>query len=472
MNTMTFTAWVKGSSTSSGQRIFDFGNGEDEYLYLTPTNGSAMRFEIKKDDEIQGLNATTTLGTGTWKHVAVTIGTDKVKIYINGTEYASDTNISLRPSDIAPTICMLGRSQSDGGSRFKGLMSDIRLYNYELTGSEIQALANITSNTGGYDVTAERIPNIADNVSNWATTGGKWDTWTSTTEDANNLTSPYVRTTGTGTSTLTKALTYMPEGTYKLDANCYAFYDSYRSRNYQQLFLNTKTLTLNSARNRTATLRTLTADVTSNNTLEFGIRTTSASCATNIAMDNVKLVFQGSSAEYIEGIELITYNRTANAEELVNKRMNAGIRNALRTALNNISTPLNNYTAKIASGTATPNDVDPWIAAMDALLTTDAENKSSLFNVWKSTTGVTFDFSEGTVNITLSDGTSISPAFTNNKGWISIPEDIEMCWLKQGSNYNLYYPVFVTERETVEAAGKSLATDSIDLVSSKFLLVR
>lgn len=373
MNTMTFTAWVKGSSTSSGQRIFDFGNGEDEYLYLTPTNGSAMRFEIKKDGVTEGLNATTTLGTGTWKHVAVTIGTDKVKIYINGAENASTTNISLRPSDIAPTICMLGRSQSDGGSRFKGLMSDIRLYNYELSASEIQTLAGITSNTGGYDVTAERIPNIADNVNNWTMTG-KWATWSSTTEDANNLTSPYVRTTAAGASTLTKTLTYMPEGTYKLDANCYAYYSSIISRNNQQLFLNTKTLTLNSARNRTATLRTLTADVTSNNTLEFGIRTTSSSSATNIAMDNVKLVFQGSSAEYIEGIELITYNRTANAEELVNKRMNAGIRNALRTALNNISTPLNNYTAKIASGTATPKDVTPWIAAMDALSTTAAEN--------------------------------------------------------------------------------------------------
>jgi hypothetical protein len=86
-------------------------------------------------------------------------------------------------------------------------------------------------------------------------------------------------------------------------------------------------------------------------------------------------------------------------------------------------------------------------------------------------TGVTFDFSEGTVAITVGDVIS-TPLFTNHNGWISIPEDIEMCWLKQGSNYNLYYPVFVTERETVEAAGKSLATDSIDLVSSKFLLVR
>ena len=120
----------------------------------------------------------------------------------------------------------------------------------------------------------------------------------------------------------------------------------------------------------------------------------------------------------------------------------------------------------------TKKDGKAVCAVASEILTTDAENKSSLFNVWKSTTGVTFDFSEGTVNITLSDGTSISPAFTNNKGWISIPEDIEMCWLKQGSNYNLYYPVFVTERETVEAAGRSLATDSIDLVSNKFLLVR
>ena len=105
------------------------------------------------------------------------------------------------------------------------------------------------------------------------------------------------------------------------------------------------------------------------------------------------------------------------------------------------------------------------------ILTTDSENKSSLFNVWKSTTGVTFEFSKGSVIISDKSAV-INLNFENNSGWISIPEDIEMCWLKQGSNYNLYYPVFVTERETVEAAGRSLAIDSIDLVSSKFLLVR
>ena len=119
----------------------------------------------------------------------------------------------------------------------------------------------------------------------------------------------------------------------------------------------------------------------------------------------------------------------------------------------------------------TKKDGKDVCAVASEILTTDSENKSSLFNVWKSTTGVTFEFSEGSVIISDKSAV-INLNFENNSGWISIPEDIEMCWLKQGSNYNLYYPVFVTERETVEAAGRALTTDSIDLVSSKFLLVR
>ena len=134
-------------------------------------------------------------------------------------------------------------------------------------------------------------------------------------------------------------------------------------------------------------------------------------------------------------------------------------------------------TGKFTAGTVssymfdTKKDGKDVCAVASEILTTDAENKSSLFNVWKSTTGVTFEFTPDTVIIS-DNSVDTKLNISLKDGWISIPEDIEMCWLKQDSNYNLYYPVFVTERETVEAAGKSLATDSIDLVSSKFLLVR
>lgn len=379
MQEMTFTAWVNGSSTTAWQRIFDFGNGEDEYLFLTPTNGSAMRFEIKKDGVIQGLNATTTLGTGTWKHIAVTIGADKVTIYINGTENASSTDITLRPSDIAPAMNYLGRSQFDDDPAFKGMMSDVRIYNYALTATEVKSISSETVSTDGYDITAERIPNIADNVDNWDTHTGKWTTWSSSTEDTNNLTSPYVRTSGTGVSDLTKTLTYMPEGQYKLTANVYAYYNSYISnRKEQQLFFNSQTLTINSARNRTATLREISGSVAADNKLEFGLKITSSSSATNTAMDNVKLVYQGTKAEYIEGIEAINYKMTNEAKSLVGKLMNASVANNLNAVVGAADNALSSYTSKIASGTVAPADVNQWVAAMENVAAAVTAAKNSI----------------------------------------------------------------------------------------------
>ena len=376
MQQMTFAAWVKGGSTTAWQRIFDFGNGESEYLFLTPTNGSKMRFEIKKDGVTQGLNATTTLGTGTWKHVAVTIGADEVAIYIDGVKNASTTDITLRPSDVAPAISYLGRSQFVADPAFSGMMSDVRLYNYALSADEVKELSSEIVSVSGVDITAERIPNIADNVSNWTYTGS-WTTWSSTTEDATNLTSPYVRTSKTGASTLTKTLTYLPEGEYKLSANAYAYY-SYGTRSAQQLYINNQTLTISSARNRTATLRSLTGSVSSNYTMEFGIKTTSTSTATNIAMDNVTLVYQGTTIEYIEGIENITYEMTSEASSLTGKLMNATTKQALLDVLGGVEATLVNFTSKIASGTSTKADADAWIAAMEAVKSAVSAAKLSI----------------------------------------------------------------------------------------------
>ena len=375
MKEMTFTAWVKGSSTTAWQRIFDFGNGEGEYLFLTPTNGSAMRFEIKKDGVTQGLNATTTLGTGTWKHVAVTIGASEVAIYIDGVKNASTTSITLRPSDIAPTISYLGRSQFVADPAFSGMMSDVRLYNYALSADEVKNISSEIVSVNGVDITAERIPNIADNVNNWTFTGS-WATWSSTTEDAANLTSPYVRTSKAGGSKLSKTLAYLPEGEYKLSANIYAY--SYNTRNSQQLYLNDQTLTINSARNRTATLRSVTGSVASDYTMEFGISTTSTSTATNIAMDNVSLVYQGTVAEYIEGIETITYEMTSEASSLTGKVMNTNTKQALLDVLSGVESTLVNFTSKIASGTSSKADADAWIAAMAAVESAVANAKTSI----------------------------------------------------------------------------------------------
>ncbi len=108
------------------------------------------------------------------------------------------------------------------------------------------------------------------------------------------------------------------------------------------------------------------------------------------------------------------------------------------------------------------------------ILTTSSENKSSLMIEWVSASGECFNFmADGTVVYTDINGETVCPAFTNNDGWILIAESIPLLWAKQGEAYNLYYPIYETERTTVDAEGRmAVATDSIDLVSNRFLLVR
>jgi len=386
MPEMTFAAWVKGSSTTAWQRIFDFGNGEDEYLFLTPTNGSAMRFEIKKGGVTQSLNANTTLGTGTWKHVAVTIGANEVAIYINGAKNASTTSITLRPSDVAPAMNYLGRSQFDADPAFKGLMSDVRLYNYALSADEVKNISSEIVSVDGLDITAERIPNIADDVNNW-TVSGEWTTWTSTA-DGSGLSSPYVRIGTDGTSQISKTLNYLPEGIYTLSASCMSYYyyagaifgigAGEKDVTGVTFFANDQSITVNTKSNKAAKTLSTTASLTDvSNTLDFGIDANSTN-ATILAMDNVTLVYQGTAAEYIEGIEAITYKMTSEASSLTGKLMSAATKQALLDALGEVEATLVNFTSKIASGTSAKTDADAWIAAMAAVESAVANAKTSI----------------------------------------------------------------------------------------------
>jgi hypothetical protein len=107
---LTIATWVYWDGGNSWQRIFDFGNGTDEYLMLTPrTGGGLMRFEIVHNGISQQLE-TTMLATGQWVHVAVTLGTGEGRLYVNGA--LVDTGaITIKPTDFNPASNWLGDSQ-------------------------------------------------------------------------------------------------------------------------------------------------------------------------------------------------------------------------------------------------------------------------------------------------------------------------------------------------------------------------
>ena len=141
---ITIATWVRCSSSSAWQRVFDFGNDTEQYMFLTPNNGSDCRFVMKNGGDEQILSYSKKLGTATWYHVTVTIKPidDKVQaiIYINGEKVAETSDFTIKPSDIAPSLCYIGRSMFNADPMFSGQIDDFRVYNYALSEEEVAAI--------------------------------------------------------------------------------------------------------------------------------------------------------------------------------------------------------------------------------------------------------------------------------------------------------------------------------------------
>ncbi len=140
---MTIATWVYWNSqtATNWQRLFDFGNGTAQYMFFTPSNGSQMRFVMKNGGDEEILTNNKKLTSGIWHHIAVTLQPigDKVQgiLYLDGQAVATRNDFTIRLSDIAPSLCYIGRSQFTSDPFFNGRIDDFRIYNYALTAEEV-----------------------------------------------------------------------------------------------------------------------------------------------------------------------------------------------------------------------------------------------------------------------------------------------------------------------------------------------
>lgn len=137
LDAFTIGAWVYWKNTTAQwTRIFDFGNGTDEYMFLTPSNGSRMRFVIKWDGAEQVLSAPRLLMG--WHHVAVSMDeAHEAVLYVDGKQVGSK-QMTCSPAMFMPGRCYVGRSQFAADPLFKGNIDDLRIYNYALSADDIQ----------------------------------------------------------------------------------------------------------------------------------------------------------------------------------------------------------------------------------------------------------------------------------------------------------------------------------------------
>lgn len=147
LNDFTISTWVRMDALSTWMRIFDFGTGTSQYMFLTPQASvsggvSTVRFTIKNGGSEQQVNYAYTWTLNTWTHVAIKRSHDTTSLYINGNRVAYNTGMTINPSDLGSTsLNYIGKSQYSD-PMLNGSVDEFRIYNYALSDQNISNLAN------------------------------------------------------------------------------------------------------------------------------------------------------------------------------------------------------------------------------------------------------------------------------------------------------------------------------------------
>jgi hypothetical protein len=147
----TISTWVRWDGGDDWQRIFDFGTGIHQYIFLTPrAGGGGLRLAFK--DAVNGVDTeylidAPTLPTGQWVHLAAVLDEGRATLYRDGKPVGTTSGIPTRLIDFQPTNNYIGRSQFPD-PLFDGRIDDFKIHNHALSGAEVWELWGQTSNNG------------------------------------------------------------------------------------------------------------------------------------------------------------------------------------------------------------------------------------------------------------------------------------------------------------------------------------
>jgi len=146
LNDFTLSAWIKMDALSNWMRIFDFGTGQSKYMFLTAqvsaSNGlSTIRYGIKNGSSEQTLSYAYAWPLNTWAHIALTQSGSTVNLYVNGTLAASNSAMSMKPSDLGITNQnYIGKSQFND-PLLKASIDEFKIFNYAMGSDKILEMA-------------------------------------------------------------------------------------------------------------------------------------------------------------------------------------------------------------------------------------------------------------------------------------------------------------------------------------------
>ena len=154
LHDFTIATWVNVTATDqTWARIFDFGTGTSDFMFLTASAGgtNALRFDINAGAGSQMIPASGSgpqLPTG-WQHVAITLSGTTGTMWLNGVPVATNPNMTIRPADLGATNQnWIGRSQFSADPYLNASVDDFQIYDHALSAADIATLASGQAGAG------------------------------------------------------------------------------------------------------------------------------------------------------------------------------------------------------------------------------------------------------------------------------------------------------------------------------------
>lgn len=163
LNDFTIATWIKlPANQASNTRLFDFGNSTSNFMILIPwvttANGPNLRYKITCVTGTNDRYIPYSLPLNTWVNVVISQKNSIFKAYVNGTLQYTDSNSTVKPSDMGVTTQnYLGKSQYSADAYTDHTYDDFKIYDYALsdqdvnnlyTGSPLLLPVNLTSFEG------------------------------------------------------------------------------------------------------------------------------------------------------------------------------------------------------------------------------------------------------------------------------------------------------------------------------------
>lgn len=148
----TVAAWVNWAGGQTWARVFDFGSGTGNYMFLTPSAGGTgnLRYAITTGSGEQTINGSQPLPSDGWHHVAVTLSGTTGTLYLDGEPIGTNPNMTLTPSDLGDTPQnWIGDSQWAADPLLNGVVDDVNIFDRAVTQDEVRSLMAAPGGTLG-----------------------------------------------------------------------------------------------------------------------------------------------------------------------------------------------------------------------------------------------------------------------------------------------------------------------------------